>query len=72
MFSKLVAERMETIEKLHNSVYFNNLKCPCKGPTANVNFDGFIDAATLYDVIKSKRINQLRRKKSNEISVKIK
>ena len=51
----LVAERMETIEKLHNNTDFNNLTYHYKGPTANVDFNNFIDVATLFDEIKSKR-----------------
>ena len=39
---------MEKIEKLHNSISCNNLTYHYKGPTTNLNFNKFIDAATLY------------------------
>ena len=48
---------METMEKLHNSIDFNNLTYHNMGPIANVNFDYFIDATTFLDKIKSTRIN---------------
>ena len=56
IFYRLVTERMETIEKLHNSINFNNLTYPYMGPIANVSFDDFIDETTLFDMTKSKRV----------------
>ena len=40
---KLIVERMNIIENLHNSIDFNNLSYHDKGPTANVTFNNFID-----------------------------
>ena len=53
---KLVVERMNAIEKLQNRIHFNNLSHHYKGPTANVSLNNFIDAAILFDEIKSSRI----------------
>ena len=47
---KLIVERMNTIENLHNSIDFNNLSYHDKGPAANVSFNNFIDGATLFGV----------------------
>ena len=55
-FYKLVAERMERIEKLRNSIDFNNLTYHYKDPNANVDFSNFIAAATLFDKIESNKI----------------
>ena len=49
-------ERTEKIEKLHNSVNFQNLIYHFMGPTKDIYFNDFIDAETLFDDIKSKKI----------------
>ena len=49
IFDKLVAERMDLAEKLHNSIDFKNVIYRYKGPTANVDYNNFIDEATLFD-----------------------
>ena len=54
---------METMGKLHNSIYFKKLLYHYKGPTANVDFNGFTDATTL-DEIKSNRIKLVDEEKS--------
>ena len=46
---------MQTIENLCHSNDLYNLKYHYKSPTANLNFNNFIDAATLNE-IKFKRI----------------
>ena len=46
IFSKIVGERLETIQNLHNTIDFFNLAFYYKGPIANVNIDNFIDVAT--------------------------
>ena len=56
VFHKLVAERMETIEKLNNSIVISNLTYHYKSLAANVDCNNFIDAATIFNEIKSKRI----------------
>ena len=56
IFYRLVTERMEAIEKLHNSISFNNLTYHYMGPIANLSFDDFIDETTLFDKTKSKRV----------------
>ena len=56
IFYRLVTERMEAIEKLHNSINFNNLTYHYMGPIANLSFDDFIDETTLFDKTKSKRV----------------
>ena len=43
MFYNIVAERTGEIEKLHNSVNFQNLVKIKKGPARNINFNYFID-----------------------------
>ena len=55
-FYNLVVERTEKIEKLHNSVNFQNLIYHFMGPTKDIYFNDFIDAETLFDDIKSKKI----------------
>ena len=40
----LVAERTGKIQKLHNSVNFQNLMDHFKSPTKNIAFSDFIDA----------------------------
>ena len=47
---------MEKIEKLHNRFDFNNLTYHYKGPTTNVDFNNFVDAATHFDEKISNRI----------------
>ena len=55
---------MKTIEKLHNSIDFNDLTCHWKAHyTANVDFNIFIDAATLFNKIKFKIIKLVDAKK---------
>ena len=44
------------IEKLHTSVNFENLICHFIGPTKYIDFSDFIDAGTLFDDVKSKKI----------------
>ena len=56
IFYRLVTERMEAIEKLHNSIKFNNLTYHYMGSIANLSFDDFIDETTLFDKTKSKRV----------------
>ena len=51
-FYNLVAERTVEIEKLHNSVNFQNLIHHFKVPTKDIDFNDFIDAETLFDDIK--------------------
>ena len=43
IFYKLVAERMNAIEKLQNSINFKILIYHCKRPTTNVKLNDFID-----------------------------
>ena len=56
MFYKLVAEKTGEIEKLYDSVNFQNLVHQFKGPTKNINCNDFIDADTLFNYIKCKKI----------------
>ena len=61
--NKLVTERMETIEKLHNSIDFNSLtyyKCYI----ANINYDDFIDTATFFKKRNSNGIKLVDDKKN--------
>ena len=72
-FCKIVAERTGKIEKLHNSVNFENLIYNFKDHTKDIDFNYFINAATPSDYIKSKKNKIWRcRKKSNWIWIKIK
>ena len=54
IFYNLVAERIEEIKKLRNSINFQNLIDHFKSPTKDVNFDDFIDAEVLFDDIENK------------------
>ena len=54
IFYNLVAERIEEIKKLRNSINFQNLIDHCKSPTKDVNFNDFIDAEALFDDIENK------------------
>ena len=51
-------KRKETFynEKLHNSVNFQNLVHQFKSPTKDINCNDFIDADTLFDDIKCKKV----------------
>ena len=62
---------MDAIEKTHNNINFGNSKYHYKGPTANVNFSNFIDAATLFGEIQSSRIN-LADEEKNQMDFKSK
>ena len=59
---------MNTIEKLNHSIDFQNLTYYYKGSTTNVNYNDFINVATLFDEIKSNRI-KLAHSKINEILI---
>ena len=54
IFYNLVAERIEEIKKLRNSINFQNLIDHFKSPTKDVNFNDFIDAEALFDDIENK------------------
>ena len=43
-----VAERTGEIEKLHNSVNFQNLLYHFEGPTKDIDFNDFINAEILF------------------------
>ena len=60
---------METIEKLQKSIDFENLVYYYKGPTANVDFNHFIDAETYFHEIDFKRIKLFDVEK-NQIEIK--
>ena len=47
---------MENVENLNNQVDFKNLICHCKCATKDIDFSNFIDAKTLFDSIKHKKI----------------
>ena len=44
------------LKKLHNNFDFQNLMYHFKGPTKDINFNDLIDAETLFDDIKPKKI----------------
>ena len=54
---KFLMERMNTIENLHNIIYFKILIYHYKGTTADVRFNNFIDVAPLFDGTKSNELN---------------
>ena len=60
IFYNFAAERTGEIEKLHNSVTFQNLVYHYKGPIKDIDFNDFIEAETLFDNIKSKKKSDLR------------
>ena len=51
MFYNIAAERTEEIEKLHNSVIFQNWICYFKGPTKNIDFNNFLLILKLFLMI---------------------
>ena len=56
------------MEKFQNGVNFENLMYYLKGLTKDIDFNYFIDAETLFNDIKSKRITfEYVEKKSNGI-----
>ena len=59
-----MAEKMESMEKLNDSIHFNILPYHYKSPTANVNFSIFIDEKTIFQEIKNKRIKLADAEKS--------
>ena len=54
---KFLMETMNTIENLHNIIYFKILIYHYKGTTADVRFNNFIDVAPLFDGTKSNELN---------------
>ena len=56
IFHNLVAERTGEIEKLNNGVNFQNFIYHFKCPTKHIYFNDLIDAETLFDDAKSKKI----------------
>ena len=65
-------KEQNAIEKVHNSINFNKLSYHYRDPTADINFDNFIDAITLFNEIKSTRIKLNRAKKENLMDFKSK
>ena len=64
LFFRFALERIEK-QELYNSVNFNNLTYHYKGRTANVDFNDLVDAATLLQNIRSKKIKLVNTKKFN-------
>ena len=56
MLYNLVVERTGKTGKLHNSVNFQKLIYHFMGHSKYIDFNDFIDAGTLFDDIKSKKI----------------
>ena len=50
-------ERSQEIEKLYDSVNFENLIYHFKGSTKDLDFSDFIDSETLFDDISCKRLS---------------
>ena len=49
-------KRTQKLEKLHKSVNFERLKYYFQGSTKDINLNDFINAETIFDDIKFKRI----------------
>ena len=64
LFFRFALERIEK-QELYNSVNFNNLTYHYKGRTTNVDFNDLVDAATLLQNIRSKKIKLVNTKKFN-------
>ena len=62
---------MEAIERLPNGIDFYHWTYHCKVPNTNVDFSNFVDAATLFDEIKSNKI-KLSDTEKNQTNVKSK
>ena len=60
IFNELISKRKELMNKLYDSVDYNNLKFEYVGPTKDVNFYEYRDSKELFNIIKNSQINSVR------------
>ena len=60
IFNDLINKRKELMNKLYDSVDYNNLKFEYVGPTKDVNFYEYRDSKELFNIIKNSQINSVR------------
>ena len=56
IFNELINKRKELMNKLYDSVDYNNLKFEYVGPTKDVSFYEYMDSKELFNKIKNNRI----------------
>ena len=56
IFNELINKRKELMNKLYDSVDYNNLKFEYVGPTKDVSFYEYMDSKELFNAIKNSRI----------------
>ena len=56
IFNDLIKERKNIMNKLYESVGYNNLKFEYVGPNKYVSFHGFMDSKELFDKIRNNQI----------------
>ena len=56
IFNELISKRKELMNKLYDSVDYNNLKFEYVGPTKDVSFYEYMDSKELFNAIKNSRI----------------
>ena len=72
IFNDLINKRKELINKLYDSVDYNNLKIEYVGPTEDVSFYGYMDSKELFNAIRDSKIGFSEAKnKQNEFLNKL-
>ena len=56
IFNELINKRKELMNKLYDSVDYNNLKFEYVGPTKDVSFNEYKDSKELFNAIKNSQI----------------
>ena len=72
IFNELISKRKELMNKLYDSVDYNNLKFEYVGPTKDVSFYEYKDSKELFNMIKNSQIKFSEAKnKQNEFLKKL-
>ena len=72
IFNELISKRKELMNKLYDSVDYNNLKFEYVGPTKDVSFYEYKDSKELFNAIKNSQIKFSEEKnKQNEFLNKL-
>ena len=56
IFNELISKRKELMNKLYDSVDYNNLKFEYVGPTEDVSFYEYMDSKELFNTIRDNKI----------------
>ena len=56
IFNELISKRKELMNKLYDSIDYNNLKFEYVGPTKDVSFNEYKDSKELFNAIKNSQI----------------